>query len=116
MNEPKSYVIEVEEYNTELYDDKLNFMDLSNSKEISYFSTGDRIIEFPFNEDSSDNSDILGLSKKVTMQKRIVYDVFMMFGDVGGLNDFLILACGSLFGFFSQRFMLASLVESLFHH
>ena len=76
-------------------------MDLSSSKEVNYFSTGERIIEFPFNEEGSPNAVILGLSKKVTMQNRIVYDVFMMFGDVGGLYDFIILACGSLFGFFS---------------
>ena len=44
------------------------------------------------------------------MQKRVVYDVFMMFGDVGGLNDFLVLVLASFFGLASERFLLASLV------
>ena len=57
----------------------------------------------------------ISLSKKVTIQKRIVYDVFEMFGDVGGLNDFLILCFSATFGFFSEHFLIASLIQKLFH-
>ena len=38
-----------------------------------------------------------------------------MFGDVGGLRDFLGLFITALFGFFSEHFMSASLVQTLFH-
>ena len=55
-------------------------------------------------------SFILTLSSKVTIQKRVVYDIFMMFGDVGGLYDFIIISFTSLFGFWSEHFMRASLV------
>ena len=48
------------------------------------------------------------------MQKRRVFDVFMMLGEVGGLNDFAMLMLNSVLGFFSDRFLLASLVQKLF--
>ena len=44
----------------------------------------------------------------------MVYDVFMMFGEVGGLRDFLILSLAPLFGLFSNQFMMASIVSKLF--
>ena len=56
----------------------------------------------------------ISLSRKVVYQKRIVYDLFMMFGDVGGLNDFLILGLEPIFAFLSGKFMLASVLERLF--
>ena len=37
-----------------------------------------------------------------------------MFGEVGGLNDFLSLGLSSLIGIFSERFMRASLIQKLF--
>ena len=39
----------------------------------------------------------------------------MMFGEVGGLHDFIALVFKVLLGFFSQRFLAASLVEKLYH-
>jgi len=48
------------------------------------------------------------------MQKRIVYDTFALFGDVGGTYDFLVLTLSTCFGFFSEKLMFASLVEKLF--
>ena len=50
---------------------------------------------------------MMTLSAKVTKQKRVVYDVFMMFGEVGGLSDFLALVLGVIIGFFSERLLLA---------
>ena len=38
----------------------------------------------------------------------------MLFGDVGGLYDFLSLILATLFGFFSDRFLQASLVQKLY--
>ena len=38
----------------------------------------------------------------------------MMFGDVGGLYDFFSLILATLLGFFSDRFLQASLVQKLY--
>ena len=38
----------------------------------------------------------------------------MMFGDVGGLNDFLALGMTMVFSFFSNRYMLADFVSTVF--
>lgn len=55
------------------------------------------------------------LSEETLIQRRIVYDLFMMFGDVGGLNDFFDLFLMAIFGFFSQKLMMAFVVSDLFH-
>ena len=39
----------------------------------------------------------------------------MMFGEVGGLYDFLGLGIGTVLGFFSERQLMASLAQKLFH-
>ena len=39
----------------------------------------------------------------------------MMFGDVGGLSDFLAVGLSALFTFFTDRMMLASLVQKVFY-
>ena len=38
----------------------------------------------------------------------------MMFGEVGGLNDFFAVILAFFFGFFSEHFLQASLVQELF--
>ena len=54
------------------------------------------------------------LSDKIIIQQRVVYDVFMMFGDVGGLYDFISLLLSSILSTSSQRFLLASIATKLF--
>ena len=49
------------------------------------------------------------------MQKRVVYGYLDMFGDVGGLNDFLSIVAGGIFGIFSEGFRQAYMAEKLFH-
>ena len=44
----------------------------------------------------------------------MVFDIFMMFGEVGGLNDFLALILAAFFNVFSRQFLLASLAQKLF--
>ena len=39
----------------------------------------------------------------------------MMFSEVGGLYDFLVLLLSTVLGFFSKRHLLASLIQKLFH-
>ena len=41
------------------------------------------------------------LSNRVYIQSRVVYDVFMMLGEVGGLHDFILLGLATLISPFS---------------
>ena len=50
----------------------------------------------------------------MTIQKRIVYDIFMLFGDIGGLGDFLVLGLASVFGLFSEHLKTADLITQMF--
>ena len=56
----------------------------------------------------------MSLSTKVNIQKRTVYDIFMMFGEVGGLRDFIFLILAPFLSLFSERFLLASIVSKLY--
>ena len=58
----------------------------------------------------------LNLSNKITIQKRVVYTVFEMLGDVGGLYDFFALGLTTIFGVFSDRLMLSSLIPKIFRY
>ena len=58
---------------------------------------------------------IFTLSKEVNVQRRVVYDIFMMFGDVGGLLDFILIVFRPLLYYLSGSFMSASLISRLFH-
>ena len=89
---------------TELYDDRVNFMGLASAKELRYLN----IAETP--ESMPDGmfghfTVMLSLTDKVIKQKRVVYDVFMMFGDVGGLKDFVGIFFSAIFCFFSEQFL-----------
>ena len=48
------------------------------------------------------------------IEKRIVYDLFMMLGDVGGLSDILTVVTATVVGFFNKPLMLASLTTKLY--
>ena len=52
---------------------------------------------------------IATLGSRIIIEKRIVYDGFMMLGDVGGLGDFFFLALASLIGLVSGHFEKAHL-------
>ena len=113
LDQPQVFkILELDEFRTQLYDDNINFMGLSDPKTLEYlnFNTAS-------NHQSLESSQfiiMMALSSKVTKQKRVVYDIFMMFGEVGGLYDFLALALASIFGFASEHYMFASLVQKLF--
>ena len=57
---------------------------------------------------------IVNIANRVVIQKRNVYTTLMMFGDVGGLSDFLALGLSSFFTAFEEPMMLAAMVEKLF--
>ena len=58
---------------------------------------------------------VLDISNKVNIQKRVVYDILMMFGDVGGLNDFVGLFLATVFGYFAENLKVSRMIEKLFH-
>ena len=89
-------------------------MGLEEPKEFNYLNLSD---SYKVLNNAFDNSTkiTISLSKKVNYQKRIVYDIFMMFGDVGGLNDFLGLLISTVFGLFSDYLLNGDMVKKMFH-
>ena len=104
------------EFNAELHDDRINFMGLNEPKIINYLNPDDLIIETPetLSQMQYGTCFALSISNVVTKQKRVVYDIFMLFGDVGGLYDFIFLILASVLGFWSEAFMRSSLVQKLY--
>ena len=90
-------------------------MGLSEPKSITFLNTDSSVEYLPDTNFLANFSVYINLSHKVIIQKRVVYDIFMMFGDVGGLRDFLYLFLTSVFGFFSDEFLNASILRRLFH-
>ena len=85
---PQTYGIKLNEYRTELEDKRFNFLNLVQPETVNFMNFD------PFFHESSvelftDFTIWITLSSKVSKQKRIVYNVLAMFGDVGGLNDFI---------------------------
>ena len=101
-------VCDLIEFRTDLFDDNLNFLGLGAPKKINYLNFSNIVKEWP--EPWSTFSIDLALSQKVIIQKRIVYDLSMMLGDVGGLYDFLNLCHGIIFWFFSSRFLITKMI------
>ena len=77
-------------------------MSLSAPKELNYLNFAQSIQEWPVVDKTLTFSAIFTLSDKVIIQKRVVFDIFMMFGEVGGLYDFLILVLSSFFHLISS--------------
>ena len=63
-------------------------MDLEEPSQIDFLNFDDKLRPFPSNW-FEDFTLSIELSRKVIIQKRIVYDYIMMFGDVKVLNDFI---------------------------
>ena len=104
----------------ELYDEIINFMGLSEPKEFNYFNFDSNVMVAPDGRNARDGGTesfevMMNLSSKVIVQKRIVYDIFMMFGDVGGLRDFISIFLSAIFGLFSSNFLNSSILMTLFH-
>ena len=112
LDEPQYLIWSIDEFRTELYDDKINLLGLAPPKMVDYLSFRDNYVEWP---KGGHNFEVdFRLSRKVTSQKRVVYDVFMLFGDVGGLHDFISLILAPIFGMFSTRLLSAYLVQKLY--
>ena len=85
-------------------------MGLSEPKKINYLNFADVSKEYPFERKDHPLLISFHLSQKVTLSTRVVHDIFMMFGEVGGLYDFLALGIAIFLGFFSERQLMASLI------
>ena len=89
----------LDEFRIELNDNKFDFLDFSEPKKIKY-------LNFRENAVTTDPKGLpltihLALSSNITIQKRVVYNIFKMFGDVGGVNDFFLVVLSTIFGYFS---------------
>ena len=90
-------------------------MGLSEPKELNYLNFDKSSLKVSHRSfDQPHFSVMISLSNEVTVQKRIVYDMFMLFGDIGGLRDFLALILASVFGLFSEHLKTADLISRLF--
>ena len=90
-------------------------MGLSEPKELNYLNFDKSSLKVSHRGfDQPHFSVMISLSNEVTVQKRIVYDMFMLFGDIGGLRDFLALILASVFGLFSEHLKTADLISRLF--
>ena len=75
-------------------------MGMSSIKELKYLNFADTIkLEKAFIE--TPLTVYMTLSRKVNIKKRVVEDIFKMFGDVGGLWDFIAFGFAPIFMAFS---------------
>ena len=110
---PESYYINVDENRVELQDSRFNLNNLVPAKEFSFLNCNENVRKLAIN--AYGNFAIsLSLSNKVIIHKRSIYSVLMMFGDVGGLSDFISFVLSGFLTFFADRMMLAAMVQKLF--
>ena len=113
FEKPQSYTAQFNEHRNELQDSRFNFMDIAHVQNLDFLNL-EQIDETPYG--LSENFAIyLKLGNRIHIQKRIVYDFLMMFGDVGGLNDFFVLLFVAIFSSFADKLMLRELAAKLFH-
>ena len=97
-----------------LQDDWLNFMGLSEPREFRYMNAEKSEIEQSVYTTFFNFSITFSLSNKVHYHRRTVYDIFHLYGDVGGFADFVTLFFGLVFSRFADSFLKASAISSLF--
>lgn len=88
-------------------------MDFSEPETIEFLNINDNFHETLY-YDLPNFSVLFSLSKKVHIEKRIVYNYITMFSDVGGLHDFFALVLGAIFGFLNERLMVVQLLKMFF--
>mmetsp|Transcript_47924 Transcript_47924/g.63427 ORF Transcript_47924/g.63427 Transcript_47924/m.63427 type:complete len:164 (+) Transcript_47924:349-840(+) len=90
-------------------------MGLSEPKTLSYLNTDPIVVDQSAFGYQAPLTITVSLSSKVVKQKRMVYDIFMLFGDVGGFYDFFVIALATIFGATSEKLRVADLVSQLYH-
>ena len=110
---PARFHIELIENRVELQDDNLNLFGLSEPKQLSFLNFPDHEPINLHNTYSYFTAELV-LASKIKIQSRTVYDMCLMFAEVGGLYDFMMLSFAGLMGSISKRFLHAALIEKLF--
>ena len=95
-------------------DDMINFLGLAPAKKIDYLNYSSIVHDAGFSESDGLFEVFFTLSGQVMIQKRLVLDIFMVFGEVGGVNDFFILVLQFLFLWQSEQYLMLSLAQRLF--
>ena len=101
--EAETYMVSLNEHKTELVDNRFNLIGFNEHKLIDYLVPDSNVVQWSKTMVNQKHgiSILYSLSPKITIQKRKVYDAFMMFGDVGGLYDFFFLPIASFIEFFA---------------
>ena len=47
----KRYIVDLDEYRTELYDDRINFLELTEPKIVNYININSQLLEWPMTHD-----------------------------------------------------------------
>ena len=111
----RTYHMKLREHQAELFDDRINFLGLSEPKKINYLNMEESFQTYPSSfAKNNDTSVIITLGGQKVIEKRKVYDTFVMLGDVGGLMDFLMISLSSFVQIFSSHFLKANLMSLLF--
>ena len=97
-DKPQLMYIKANEHRVNLIDNRFNFLGLSRGKNFNYLNL-ERAELMPNTDDKFQIT--IELSRNVFIQKRIVYDIFMMLGDVGGLFEIFLYTFSVVCGFVS---------------
>ena len=108
MNKNKVIQYYLNEHRVTLEDSLINFLGFDNKKVLNYLNFDDRYEEQPISSYNPHFHILFNLSKKVKYQKRIVYDIFVMLSDVGGLYGIIHTTLAVIIGFYSHNFYTLS--------
>ena len=89
-------------------------MELMEPKELDFLNFKPQYKYAPQSDIFEHFTIVINISSDVFIQKRIVYDVLTMLGDVGGLNEFVLSIFAAIIGFFSNSLMVRSLIEKFY--
>ena len=116
IDHPKTHHLLFDEVRSQLYDDRLNALGLTSPKLLNYINLSQSSFEIPPGLISNHQTWMFTLSNKVIYQKRIVYDLFMMLGDVGGLMDFVYFVLAAPISIFADRLFFLSINSKFFRY
>ena len=67
LEKNQTKLLELEEYRTELYDDNINFMGLSEPKQIDYLNFAENARDYPMASSGAPISVVISLGQKATI-------------------------------------------------
>ena len=114
LENPRITSLQMHEYQTTLQDSWLDIVGLSEPKHLRYMNIDQIPVHQPRVSDLGYFAIQIFLSNRVVIQKRVVYNILMMFSDVGGLYDFIFLGLHTIITFCSSDLAQAELIQKLF--